>query len=595
VWICWFSVAVAEEDEDATIVVEETVYPSTTANTIIEVDEKVGFTATLSEVLQQQSSGVSSINLQEIPLHMLDKVNLYRAHTPLRLMTSAMGGVVDMHLAESGKGTAHAGVDSWTNWWLRGSIPIHRKESDGTVFFSTLHANNEFRYFDNQNTPFNLEDDAWESRINNDLLQINFLGTWSVNNFDFLHTSVIREQGIPGHITVPTPNVRLLTQRHISGLRYSMVSSNISHDFVGWHSYQNEILDDTNGELGQGEGIVDWKFHMAGAKGFHLWHDNQNWFPSLGWILRLDHSSDQVDSRYQRIAGQLQLGQEIFYEDWEFSTGVNVHCLSSQEGLVVFAPKMSLLWHLSDINHTWISLVKGFRPPDFTEIYGNTGAIVGNPSLVPETGLTLDFGWTRLNSSHWLSHLQLSAFGRQSENEIIFIQNAQRQSIPLNFEQTRVLGVEGEGTIELGEHWAFDSSISYTYSENRSELSSLNGKELPNLPKLVGSQQMRWKNEKWWLGTDVYWSDGNYWDASNQRKAPTRFVHNATIRHKLNSINVEFAGRNLWDRIVVETPVDPLNLDLGMQPEAVQDFLGYPLMGRSVSFSLTWIPNEGNQ
>ena len=41
---------------------------------------------------------------------------------------------------------------------------------------------------------------------------------------------------------------------------------------------------------------------------------------------------------------------------------------------------------------------------------------------------------------------------------------------------------------------------------------------------------------------------------------------------------------------MVDTPIDPLNPELGLYPEAVQDFLGYPLVGRSVSLSMTWSP-----
>ena len=45
------------------------------------------------------------------------------------------------------------------------------------------------------------------------------------------------------------------------------------------------------------------------------------------------------------------------------------------------------------------------------------------------------------------------------------------------------------------------------------------------------------------------------------------------------------------ESIVVDAPIDPLNPELGLHPEAVQDFLGYPLMGRSVALSITWSPS----
>ena len=107
----------------------------------------------------------------------------------------------------------------------------------------------------------------------------------------------------------------------------------------------------------------------------------------------------------------------------------------------------------------------------------------------------------------------------------------------------------------------------------------------------MSGQQVWWMGDQFWLGTDVYWSDGNYWDAPNQRKAPTRLIHNATLRWSPPNCQLELTGRNLWNRIVVDAPIDPLNPELGLHPEAVQDFLGYPLMGRSVALSVTWTPS----
>ena len=99
-------------------------------------------------------------------------------------------------------------------------------------------------------------------------------------------------------------------------------------------------------------------------------------------------------------------------------------------------------------------MIRGFRPPDFSEIYGNRGAIIGNPNLRPELGTTVDIGWTHQQPLHWLNHLQLALFARDTKDEIIFVQNAQRESIPMNFERTRMLGVESDWTIAF-ESWSW--------------------------------------------------------------------------------------------------------------------------------------------
>ncbi len=593
------------------------------------VDETLLQTASIAEVLQRQSSvfirdmgglgtqatisirgtstrqslmllngvplnpdGNSTVNLQDIPLRMLASMTMYRSHSPMKLMSSSIGGVLDMQTVEQ-QSSAHTGIDSWSNTWLRGATPFSFKKSTGNIFVSGLFAQNAYPYFDNRNTPFNSDDDRWKTRINNDVQQGNFLGTWTIGEVDLVHTGARKFQGVPGHIIIPTPDITLHSNRHLTGIHRDWHRESSDHDFRLWHTQHREILDDSMENLGQGAMVVDWSFHSIGTQGFHRKTNAVNWFPSIGWSSRVDIAWEQDDTTpYQRFSQQVQLGEEYISDQWEWSARLNTHWLSTQSNKVVLAPKTSLLYHLNDQDHTWVSLLRGFRPPDLTEIYGNRGAIIGNPNLRPEIGTTIDLGWSHQNPLHWLRQFQLAVFARETQDEIVFVQNAQRQSLPMNFEQTRMIGVESEWNIEIGEQLSWNGSLTLNHSENRSSDDALFGNALPNVPQWMSGQQVWWMTDRIWLGTDVYWSDGNYWDAPNQRKAPTRLVQNATLRWTPTNWQVELTGRNLWNRIVVDTPIDPLNPQLGLHPEAVQDFLGYPLMGRSVAVSVTWIPVE---
>ena len=631
--IFWLAVVHAEDDADATIVVEDTSPTTTPASTTFNVDDLFSSTTTLAEALQQQSGvyirqlgglgttatisirgtanrqnllmlngiplnpdGVSTINIQDLPLQMLEKIALYRSHTPLQLMSSVMGGVISMSTTKKGKSSLHLGVDTWLNRWLRASTPLQSKTGVGNFFFSGLQAANSFPYYDNRNTPFNSTDDEWLTRVNNDVTQANFLGTWSTEKLNLLHTTIARDQGIPGHIITPSPDVRLFTRRHLSGFHTAINRSAVFHDFQGWHSYQQEFLDDSQGNIGRGDLRVDWRFQMYGIKGFHQLRKHHSWFPSLAWTVRQEDANERIeDDKHQRTIAQGQLGQEIIYDRWEWSTGLHTHWLSSSKNSLILAPKTSFLWRFSTTDHSWFSVTRGFRPPDFTEIYGNRGAIIGNPDLQPETGLTIDTGWVHQSSKNWLEYLQMSFFARYSQNEIIFVQNAQKISIPMNFTATRVFGLEGDWSVKINTKWLWNGTISWTNSENRSNIASFYQKELPNVPTWMSSQQIWWQGNYFSLGNELYWIDGNYWDAANQNQAPRRLIHNTTLRLTWKSWQSEITGRNIWNKIVAEVPVDPLNPDLGKHPEAIQDFLGYPLIGRTFVFSITWIPATGKK
>lgn len=629
-WIFLTIPAIAQEEssDDHSIIIEDTL-PKTSASTEIIIDDTTPNIATIAELLQRQSSvfvrdmgglgtqstisirgtstrqnlillngiplnpdGNSSVNLQDIPLRMLKTMTIYRSHSPLHLMSSTIGGVLDMQTMDQKTSSAHIGMDTWSNAWLRASSPFVLRQTTGNIFISGLFAENAYPYFDNRNTAFNTDDDRWKTRVNNDVTQGNILGTWSVGQTDIVHTEIYKQQGIPGHIIIPTPDIRLQNSRHLTGLHRSWSRETSHHDILMWHTRQREILDDSQANLGQGALMIDWSYHSVGIKGFHQGTNTEIWFPSLGWSSRIDTARENIkESNQQRLSQQIQLGQMVVTNRWEWSARINTHWLTTQADTLVFAPKTSILHHISERDHMWISLIRGFRPPDFHEIYGNQGAIIGNPDLRPEMGTNLDIGWTRQQDAHWINQAQIAIFARDTKDEIIFVQNAQRTSIPLNFERTRVLGIESDWTIQLPSV-SWTGSLTFHQSTNLSSDRSLFGKTLPNLPQWMSGQQFWWNSNSFWLGTDFYWSDGNYWDASNQRKAPPRFIQNATIRWTPKNLQIEIAARNMWNRIVVETPIDPLHPDLGQQIEPVQDFLGYPLMGRSVALSLSWLPTS---
>lgn len=615
-----------EPSDENTIIVEDTLV-TTSAGTEIRIDDTIPNVTTIAELLQRQSSilirdmgglgthstisirgtstrqnllllngiplnpdGNNSVNLQDIPLRMLKSMTIYRSHSPLHIMSSTIGGVLDMRTMNQKDPSAHIGIDTWCNSWLRASSPFVLKQTSGTIFVSGLFAQNAFPYFDNRNTPFNTDDDLWKIRANNDVIQGNLLGNWSIGQTDILHTSVYKQQGVPGHIIIPTPNIRLHSSRNLTGLHRSWSKEISQHDLLMWHTYQRELLDDSKGNLGQGDLMIDWSYHSIGVQGFHRWTNHDFWFPSFGWSSRIDTATEHIESsEQQRFGQQMQIGQMFITNDWEWSSRVNIHWLTTQADSIVFAPKTSLLYHLSKSDHVWMSVIRGFRPPDFHEMYGNQAAIIGNPNLRSEIGTTLDLGWTRQQNLHWLNYVQIALFARNTKDEIIFVQNAQRESIAMNFERTRMLGIESDWIIQF-QSFSWTGSITFNQSKNHSSDKSLYGNSLPNVPLWMSGHQLWWNSNYLWLGTDVYWSDGNYWDASNQRKSPHRLIHNASIRWSPENWQFEITGRNLWNRIVVESPIDPLNPELGQHLEPVQDFLGYPLIGRSVAISLTWMP-----
>ena len=84
------------------------------------------------------------------------------------------------------------------------------------------------------------------------------------------------------------------------------------------------------------------------------------------------------------------------------------------------------------------------RVPDFTELFGDRGAMIGNPALRPETGWAWDVGaagrspdapWGRVSG-------EVAHFWRASSDLIVWSQNSQRTMVPVNVGEAWVQGFE---------------------------------------------------------------------------------------------------------------------------------------------------------
>ena len=92
------------------------------------------------------------------------------------------------------------------------------------------------------------------------------------------------------------------------------------------------------------------------------------------------------------------------------------------------------------------------------------------------------------------------------------------------------------------------------------------------------------------IGHGWSYTAANYWDATNYFRTPARSLHDAFIRvAPVPALSVEAAVRNLLDQRVDVVDRDPLDTSTGARRvQALTDFAGYPLPGRTFLFTLTW-------
>jgi outer membrane receptor protein involved in Fe transport len=267
----------------------------------------------------------------------------------------------------------------------------------------------------------------------------------------------------------------------------------------------------------------------------------------------------------------------------------------------VFAPtpRLGLLFRPIDAIALKANGGTYIRPPDFTELFGDRGAIVGNTDLKPERGVQWDVGSRAVAPASWPVHgsLEVGHYWNAVDDLIVMIQNSQRTSVPINLSQGWIQGIEAAMTLQ-GDFFELQSNLTRNTSVNLSGERQYANNQLPRVPKLEVYQRTAavWA-DLLRIGHTWSFTDGNYWDRTNYYLAAPRSFHGAFARITPGGAwpSIEVDALNLTDRIVEvvpRNPLDPSDERRVLQPTT--DFVGYPLPGRTLLVTLRWerVPQE---
>ncbi|HUT76819.1 MAG TPA: TonB-dependent receptor, partial [Polyangia bacterium] len=224
------------------------------------------------------------------------------------------------------------------------------------------------------------------------------------------------------------------------------------------------------------------------------------------------------------------------------------------------------------------------RAPDLAELYGDRGAVVGNPDLVPEVGWNADAGatWIRQGSSAGLTLLRLDAawFGSWAEDLIAYVQNSQRTIRPENVDAARILGVETMLRLVLFDLVSLQGNYTYLNTINRSEKPYHDGRRLPGRPEheayaRLGVERVfeRWGGAVW---IDADYAGNVYLDQANLKDdAVGRLLFGLGYRleRPREGLALTLEVKNIFDTISVE--------DARGNDRPVRDYEAYPLPGRT--------------
>jgi len=548
------------------------------------------------------------VDLGAIPLGDVERIEIYRGMSPIAFGASAIGGVVSITTAtpkddraevEAGGGSLGTYYGGMRDAWNRGRFHL----------YSGIHAltsNGDFPYVDPKGTNLTASDDRSVRRLNNDMHQVDST-TRAVLDLDGerrLSLSLLffdREQGLPGQSSIVNPTARLGTIRTTGILSYD------SNQDLGpgghlrataYGNYNLSLFKDLDHQIAaSATDAHDQTYTLGGS--IHWRRAARSWLTLSGvFDTRYDRfrPSDAVASGAPATRRYVATGVESDF--WiqpirlDVIASLRVEAVqdrtSGRNSFNQLLPTSGPVDHVLPIAR--LSLVKAWtdwlslranggryaRMPSTIELYGNTGYILGNTKLSPETGLNADAGpivtWKgRSTTLRWSAAAFLSRV-----RDLIQYQHNGIRATPVNLGSASIQGVESDASVEVGPHFRMAAAGTFTDTVNTSTPESQNGKQLPLRPRYRLYGRPEWRamqlGNRVALGVyvDLDATAGNYRDLPNLAWVPSRFLVGAGIYADLpDGFHLRASGQNL-----------------GNSP--IFDLSNYPLPGREIYLTLAW-------
>jgi iron complex outermembrane receptor protein len=262
---------------------------------------------------------------------------------------------------------------------------------------------------------------------------------------------------------------------------------------------------------------------------------------------------------------------------------------------LALSPRVSARW-LSDAALSFkANAGLYFRPPTVLELFGDRGFVVGNPSLRPERGASVDAGlvyapaqpFGRGTISVDRVYVEVALFGSHPFDAIAIVPNAGLVTGARNLGAAWIGGAEAAGSLRVARFATVTANYTWLESRQSSAIASFDGKALPQRPRhqayVRADVAGRARGHLVAIWGDVTLVSANFLDPANLEVVPSRQFVGAGVKLELRrGVLLGAEGKNLADARIEYIELDPApRPDLVRVPRAVADFLGYPLPGRA--------------
>jgi iron complex outermembrane receptor protein len=228
-----------------------------------------------------------------------------------------------------------------------------------------------------------------------------------------------------------------------------------------------------------------------------------------------------------------------------------------------------------------LQIYSGSRFPLFTEIFGEGGNIIGNPSLLPERSKTGELSAAlQIKRRTIRGELSITPFERIVRDMILLVPNSQFSLRPENIDAARIRGAELRIKLDALRHLRAAGAYTYQRAMDEGEVVYLKGKYLPLQPMhdLFGS--LSYYTKSFEAGFESDYTGAVFRDRSNDyfQYQGGHWIHNLVFKYAIRGTIEAKEGEGLLFGLEVKNLLD----------HRTGDVIGYPLPGRSVTASIVW-------
>ncbi len=565
---------------------------------------------------------LGEFNIESITLEGLDRIEIYRGNSPSRFGISGIGGIVNLVPKRPEKG-ALTGIALSYGSYNTSKITLSRVEKKDSFHYDILldrtGSDGDFMFIDDNGTPvYNTGDDQRKKRENNDHVSYSAnagfgitIGTYFLgmrNDFYF------KEQGLPGIGSNSALHVRFETMRNITSFsvkKRELFIPGVDGEIKLYYHARRDSYDDSENEIGLGAQNQKGFFNVFGGS-FHgeavlermkqvfnlmvsylreTYHRETN-DPQSGTNdkgpeqirdrigLSLEDEISLFDDRWRLVP---QLRQDTWRDDFyieksPYVTGYDLRNAETHNKTSwQIASKLFLVKKMLYIHGT---AGVTYRIPTFTELFGDRGVILGNPTLLPERAFNKDAGvgisverpWA------WLDRLscRYAYFNNSIDDIIIFIYNSQMTMIAQNVSAARVSGHEVTFSASMLAHFTLTANYTFQKAIDKSDIPYYRGNYLPHRPLHEATVTGRAHNSFGSISYTMNYTGSNFRDRANSEfyYLDRRIFHNIELQYtQIPGHTLVFEIKNLTNN-------------------TTQDIVGYPLPGRSFYGTLKYVLRE---